>query len=309
LHFETFSDEDKRFHAPSFIKFKHPGFGFLNILCRLAEDLSEADLWFQFSHIPDDGVPMQEALDDLKREWNTCGAFNFPSFGCRGREIAELCSTDKHRQAVYHTNDLVDFRPLLKLRRELNREYANRPCGSITFGALLIWKMAHYRAFDDVKFAVPVDLKATASRERTLGFVFIRPGMYFDGKKQDGGFLNFQKAFNRQLLNTRKRKSASYELLESYALSAPVIYNFTIRCLHRILCDFVGSVGITIIKEADFFIAPLSDVHTQGFIAISNFLISGEDGSKVCNISIKGPKDKVENYIKVIKEVAAASGR
>jgi len=28
----------------------------MNILCRLTEDLSEADLWFQISHVAIDGV-------------------------------------------------------------------------------------------------------------------------------------------------------------------------------------------------------------------------------------------------------------
>jgi dihydroflavonol-4-reductase len=306
LHFETIPDINKRYHAPLFIKFKHPGFGFLNILCRLTEDFTEADFWFQLSHIPADGVPMQEVLNDLKRQWGTCQALKLPAGGYEKRKAAELCSTNNHKYGVYHIDDFVDFRPLLKLRRELNKKYTSKASGSVTLAALFIWKLAHYSAFDDIKFAVPVDLKATHNRERTLSFVFIRPSIYFDRDSPYGGFLKFQRDFNRQLRNTHKRRSVSYKLLESYALTAPAMYAFTIRCLRRPLCEFVGTVGITIIKKADLFIAPSSDVHTQGFIAISNFLISGEDGSRVCNISIKGPKGKIENYMKAIKEVVAS---
>ncbi|HNX68151.1 MAG TPA: SDR family oxidoreductase, partial [Candidatus Omnitrophota bacterium] len=42
------SPRSGRFQAPSFIKTKHPGFGILNVACRLSEDLLGADLWIQF---------------------------------------------------------------------------------------------------------------------------------------------------------------------------------------------------------------------------------------------------------------------
>ena len=88
--------------------------------------------------------------------------------------------------------------------------------------------MAQYKEFEDFKFAIPVDLRATAGRDRTLGFIFIRPGTYFDKQRPDRGFFVFQQEFNRQLFATRKRRSESYELLESYAAAPSALYAATI---------------------------------------------------------------------------------
>lgn len=302
----SFDMHEKRFQAPSFIKYKHPGFGFLNILCRFTSDLREADLWIQFSHVPIDGVPMQEVLRDLKRRWGVCGDFRFPSPGSKQKSTLELCSTKNAKRETYIINDFVDFRPFLKYRRELNRNYAHRLQGGITTAALLMWKLSTYRVFEDIKFAVPVDLRATTHRERTLGFVFMRPNIYFDRYRPDRGFLKFQQEFNQQLRATWKRRSESYKLLDSYSLASPAVYSLTSKLLSSVIGEFVGTLGLTIIKKADLFIAPLSDIHKDGFIAISNFFNVAEDGKKVCSVSIKGPKDKIEQYLEAIKEVAGS---
>jgi hypothetical protein len=84
------------------------------------------------------------------------------------------------------------------------------------------------------------------------------------------------------------------------------MYSATIKLLHKPLSEFVGTVGVTIIKKADLFIAPFSDVHTEGFIAVSNYFIPGKDGNRVCNISIKGPKNRITSYLETIKEVAGS---
>ncbi|NJL19261.1 MAG: hypothetical protein HC901_02975, partial [Bdellovibrionaceae bacterium] len=74
LHFELLPEhmaphDPKRFECPDLLRRKHPGLGILNICCRVTADLREADLWVQASHIPIDGVPLQEILDDLKSQW------------------------------------------------------------------------------------------------------------------------------------------------------------------------------------------------------------------------------------------------
>jgi len=73
--------------------------------------------------------------------------------------------------------------------------------------------------------------------------------------------------------------------------------------MRRPMQEFFGTVGLTIIKRADFFIAPCSDIHTEGFIALSNFSIPSEDGRKISAVSIKGPKEKIVKYIEVINDI------
>lgn len=308
IQFERLKSSDKgqnsgRFQVPTFIRCKHPGFGLMNIVCRFDAELKEVDLWFQFNHIPIDGVPAQEVLNDLKKAWNQNKTITFPGNEYDKGMTPVLCSTREGKKGVYHVNRFVDFKPFLTLRRELNRRCAGQLKGAITTAALLIWKMAQYREFEDIKFTVPVDLRATVDRERTLGFVFIRPAVYLDRNKPDRGFFDFQHEFNRQLRGVRKRQSEGYDYLECLALAPPWMYSATAKLMGPALRDFGGTVGITIIKKADFFIAPYSDVHRDGFIAFSSYSLPSEKGGRVGLVSIKGPKEKIQRYLEIIDEI------
>jgi hypothetical protein len=308
IHFEEIPSagdvfDEKRYHTPGFIKRKHPGFGFLNILCRFDRGFNEADLWFQFSHIPADGVPMQGVLRSLKKEWGQVEPFMFPAMNGKAG-ITVLCSSHGGEQGIYHVNEFIDFRSFLQYRKQFIARYGGKLKNSITIAALLMWELTHYPAFEDLKFAIPVDLAGTKGKERSLGFAFIRPSIYFDKLKADRGFLDFQRDFDRQLRATRKRQSAGYQLLESYALTPPLMYRSALKLIPSAIQEFAGTIGITIIKNAELFISPYTDVHVNGFIAISNFRNRAHDGSKVCNISIKGPEHKVRRYMATVKEVA-----
>jgi len=313
IHFEETSSSAgdfgvQRYKTPSFIKRKHPGFGFLNILCRFDRDFKEADLWVQFSHVPADGVPMQEVLKSLKKQWGQVEPFKLPSMNGENSNVAgipALCSSNGGAKGIYHVNAFVDFHPFLKYRKQFIAQYEGKFKNNITIAALLLWELAHYSAFEDMKFAVPIDLAETSRRERSLGFAFIRPGIYFDKNKADRGFLNFQRDFDRYLRATKKRKSIGYRLLESYALTSPFMYRSSIKLIPSAIGEFAGTIGLTIIKNAELFLSPYTDVHVDGFIAISNFHNRAQDGSKVCNVSIKGPKNRVSHYMEAIKEVAS----
>lgn len=308
IHFEimdanVLSEDGSRLKPPHFVKRKHPGFGLLNVTCRFTKDLQEADLWFQMHHVPIDGVPVQEVLGELKRRWGTRRKFLFPRPGCSQGEQPELVSTAAGPKGIYHKYLFIDFRAFLGFRRRLNARGTRAFRGNITAAALLIWKLAENRAFEDIKFAVPVDLPAEGKRERTLGFVFIRPCRYLDRTRPDRGFFNFQRAFNEQLLATKKRVSDSYRLLESMALAPPFLYEAAARILPGAEQEFAGTVGITVIKKADFFVAPISDVHADGFIAFSNFSLPSAGGGRVGVVSLKGPKEKIEAYAEALKDL------
>jgi len=297
---------DERFSMPCFIKHKHPGFGIFNIICRFTYDLNEVDFWVQCSHIPIDGVPVQEILEDIKKQWGLAGKLKLSLPDNEKKPSFELASTRNADEGIYIVKQFIDFRPFLKLRKGLNERYAVQAKGNVTAAALFMWRLSQYRPFENIKFAVPVDLRAANQRERTLGFVFIRPSVYFDKYKTDKGFIGFQQEFNRQLRAVGKRRSESYKLLESYALVSPCVYASTLKLLPSAVGEFVGTLGITIIKGADIFIGPFSDIHTDGFIAISNFMIPAEDGSRICSVTIKGRKEKIAAYLDVIKEVAGS---
>ena len=90
IQFDILTEEPEEFlherlATPNTQYRRHPGFGLLNIFCRFTPNLAEADLWFQYHHVPVDGMPMQEMLEELKREWGSCGQMKLSRFGqsCR----------------------------------------------------------------------------------------------------------------------------------------------------------------------------------------------------------------------------------
>lgn len=271
-------------------------------MCRFSDGYDEAELWFQINHVPIDGVPMQEVLQDLKEQWGIRGNLKFPPLSYNRKIVPELCSTKDSKSGIYHVSQFMDFQPFLKVRKELNERYANQIEGNITVVSMLAWGLAHHHAFDNVKFVIPIDLPACTGQERTLGFIFIRPSFYFDKDNPEEGFLKFQREFNRRFQATKERRSESYELLEVFALTPPLMYSTTLKLMPSALAEFTGTVGITIIKDADFFVAPLSDTHTDGFLAFGNFLVPIEGGGMAGAVSIKGPKGKVEDYLVAINE-------
>jgi len=75
----------------------------------------------------------------------------------------------------------------------------------------------------------------------------------------------------------------------------------------------LGSVVITMIKDADFFIAPFSDMMLDGFIAFGNYSIPTEDQEVAGLVSAKSTKDKVTQYLaavtQVVRDFNSVSGR
>jgi pimeloyl-ACP methyl ester carboxylesterase len=315
IHFEILPPDDphgdtSRFKYPDVIKRKHPGFGVLNICCRLTVDFQEADLWFQISHVSIDGVPMQEILNSLKAQWKTCGDLVFPSVSRKKMEIfPELCSTKIGRGGRYHADQLIDFRPLLKIRDDLNKRYAAKLSAPITVISMLGWGLAHHHIFSRRRFLFPIDLPSVNNKERTLGFVSIRPSLYIDNPALEDSFLEYQLKFNRKLYRTQARISGIYKLFELFALLPSPVYWFMQKFMKFLFSEVVGSVVITTIKDADFFIAPSSDVILDGFIAFGNFSIPTKDSKMAGIVSVKTTEDKVRLYLNSIEEVAGDFGK
>lgn len=301
--------DEGRFKYPNFIKRKHPGFGIFNICCRLTADYSEADLWFQTSHISIDGVATQEILSALKSEWTTCGDLVFPSMFDGEKKnneiIPEQCSTEGGENARYHASKFIDFSALLKIREKLNLRYKDKLSAPITIISMFGWGLSHHDVFRGCKFLFPVDLPSTSGDKQTLGFVIIRPSLYFNKHAHKDNFLAYQQEFNRRLYRTQTRINEIYKLFEIFALAPPPVYWLAQKFMKSVFSELLGTVVITTIKDADFFIAPFSDVILDGFIAFGNFSIPTKDKRKAGLVSVKSAKDKTILYIDAVEKVAA----
>ena len=98
-------------------------------------------------------------------------------------------------------------------------------------------------------------------------------------------------------------------MFEMLALLPSPIYWLTKKFMKSGLSELIGSVVITTIKDADFFVAPFSDVILDGFIAFGKYSIRTKDGGMVGLVSAKSTKENTIRYINAVEEVVADFGR
>jgi hypothetical protein len=281
---------------------RHPGFGLLNIFCRFTNNLAEADLWFQYHHVPVDGMPMQEMLDELKKEWGSCGQIKYPALSSPAAQMELYDFGDKICRARIYTC----FDEFMKLRKKINEKYYSQMGGPATIASMLIWGLSRHKDLSSRKFLFPVDtsLLVDYPQDRSISLVIIRPGKFFDPDKPGKGFIEYQNEFNRHLFATRLGKSETYELLELYALSHPLFYYFAGKLMPQALGELIGTAGVTILRDAEMFISPMTDVHFNGFIAIGNMKMPTEDGKNACAVSFCGNRELVLQYAEAIQNLS-----
>jgi hypothetical protein len=187
--------------------------------------------------------------------------------------------------------------------------YRARLNGPITLISLLGWGLAHHEAFRGRRFLCTVDVPAVGGRERTIGFVSIRPSLYFRGNGRSEGFLAFQKEFTRLLNNARGRADMLHKLLNGISVLPPVFYQLLGQALRPALPELVGSVGITTVKGADLFLAPSVELIVEGFVAFGNCSIPTQDQHRAGWVSVKGSRETTERYSDAIQEVISDFGR
>jgi len=306
IQFDTLTNDPEsvlkeRLATPNTKYRRHPGFGLLNIFCRFTNNLAEADLWFQYHHVPVDGMPMQEMLAELKKEWGSCGQIKYPALSSPAAEM-ELYDFghDIYRARIYLCLD-----EFLKLRKQVNEKYYSQMGGPATVASMLIWGLAQHKYLRNRKFLFPVDtsLLVDYPQDRSISLVIIRPGKFFDENKPGKGFLQYQREFNRHLFATRLGKSETYELLELYALIHPLFYHFASKIMPKAMGELIGTAGLTVLRDAEMFISPMTDIHFNGFIAMGNMKMPTEDGGNACAISFCGNKERVIQYAEAMQNL------
>ncbi len=308
LHFEyTTVDSNEllrtRLATPDFRLKRHPFWGLLNLVARFTPDLSEVDLWAQFHHVPVDGAPMQELLGKLKSIWGTAGDVMYPALHTPAGRVEILHYGDN----IFRARVYADFRDFLKLRQEINQRYASAMGGPATIAGMLIWGLASHPYFRERKFLLPLDttgeINADHPAERLLGLIFIRPGKYFDNEELLNGFIRFQREFNHRMSRTRMGYSESGEFLDLVALMPAWMNLLFWKLFPESLCEIVGSVGISVIRDADMFVSPITDLQQNGFIAFGKLAVPTTDGNATGAVSICGNREQIHNFIKAIEYI------
>lgn len=309
INFERTTEVNKkhlskeRLATPDFNILKHPGAGLLNINCRFSPDLLEADLWFQFHHVPVDGMPMQELMEKLKGQWGAAGPVVYPALKTPDAAPEVQFSGDK----MYRGRIFCDFAQILKVRKMLNKDFFNEMAGPAPLPALLMWGLAEHPDFKGYKFSMPVDTALLDGKgkvhERNISLIFIQPGLFYNKKDQFNGLLNFIREFNYLIYMTRMGKSECYEFIELGGMLHPFLTSLIQKLLSNTFSNVIGNAGLTIIKNAEMFITPLTELQRSGFIAIGNCRMPTSDGKYAGAISVCGEKKLVDSYVAALLDV------
>lgn len=288
-----------RFRTPDLRIYRHPGWGMTCVTARFTADFREVDLWFQFHHTTADGAPMQELLVDLKRLWGAVGPVVYPAFpGVISRPETLDCGDGVFRSRIY-----VDFSFLLRLRKYLNDHYTSAMHGSASLAGLLMWGLAHHPFFREKKMLLPIDAGISPEGERELGLLFIRPGAFFSETEPLRGFLRFQKEMNRRMNNARNGSGESHEFLSLCTMLHPFFYHLARLLAPSSLDEIVGTMGISIIRDAEMFISPLTDFQKNGFVTLGSVKIPTADGSCAGSLCICGSRAQIRIYLQAVKHL------
>ena len=290
--FEPIPASAERFAPPEFRTRRGLGFGFLTFVLRLDEAAGTADVWILAHHIGTDGVPLQELGSRLERAWgNTPVTFPEPE---DARGVGPRPCFVAGEREVYDSVSFHDFAPLIALRKRLNEKLRAEVGGDITLGCLLLWRLAQEPEFAGAKFASTVDVPASGKSQRDVDLVTLRPA---DFSFDDAGLVKYTRAFNELVTGCRARKSPVRTATQTAALLPAWLHAALLRNSPDAVRDTFGAVGLSVLKDAKVFVAPLSDIgFPGGFFAVGGVNLPTASGRTVGAVSVKGDRSMAENY-------------
>jgi hypothetical protein len=309
FRFEPWVDGPRRFIRPDDWTGKSPSavpdgtLPLFEFVIRVSADLG-ADVWVRINHAAMDGTPVQEMLGRLEKVWGIKSPTVFPD-----PESFEACTAPRPspgRDGIVEVQTFLDFSPLLAWRKRQNEKL----CEPMMLSAAIMWWLNKVPEFSRSRIGTTIDMpeiKMGSKRlDRGVGMIVFRPADYFD---LPDGLARYVEDFNREVAQTRQRKTRHCRTVDAAAYIPPVL-------LKAILCHGLsrkhrafGKMGITIIRDAKVFGAPLGDCgHPGGFIAIGDVSLPSENGTRVGCVHVKGPECVITKYAALIREAINLAG-
>ena len=301
------ADTVARFTPPRFHARRSLGSGFLTCVIRHGQTQGDVDLWMSAHHVGLDGVPLQELLSGLEREWgSTPPAFPPPDVD-HPFLPPRACSIEGERP-VDEMLCFADLSPVKDLRRAVNTRFVDRLRAPATFGAVLAWVLEAEPEFSGVRIASTVDVAASNGYERDVDVVPLRPADFTKGGRGWDEFIAFANEFTRLIALSRERRSPLRAGMSTAGLLPAAVHAHVVRSNPAALDDTFGSLCITIIRDAQVFVSPMTDLGLgHGFFAIGSTELPSVTGAPVTAVSIKGDSGRIGGHYAALRRAIARS--
>lgn len=249
------------------------------------------DVWAYAHHTGTDGVPLQELVCRLTAAWGRAGAVNYPE--PEGDPLIRPCHFPGERP-VYESLSFHDFSGLLAERKRLNTSKVTGDA-EVSVGGVFMAALAREPEFVRVKFGSTVDVTASNGYDRCVGMVSLAPGA-FDSVRA------FASAYDAAVSDVRVRKGPAATAIDTAKQLPAWLHRAMLVQFPEVTDATFGSVGLSILREADLFVAPFADLgFPGGFIAIGNVSLPAASGRRVGCVSVKGDRDTVERVPAAIR--------
>ena len=291
-----------RFAAPSFCARRTLGLGYLSWVARPLAGGDAVDLWVSAHHVGLDGVPLQDCLNRLTRAWGRAAEPVFPGAVAGTAFLGPRPCHAPGERPVDELTMFVDLAPVLALRRRAAERFGKETGGEVTLGTLLAWLLTGEPEFADVRVASTVDIPSSHGYERDVDVVSLRPADYRSGPGPWDGFASFAREFNRLIALCRERTSPVRVGMQTAGLLPAWAHSTLVHSNPAALDDTFGTLCITIIRDAQVFIAPMTDLGLRhGFFAIGSAALPAPDGTQVASVSVKGDAGRIAQYPAVLQ--------
>jgi hypothetical protein len=271
----------------------------IDLVARVHTGRNEFDVWLRFNHAATDGVPAQELVSRLEQALGTGEQVLYPE----PDQFTPRCEPMADAPGVAQLQCFLDFAPLLAWRKDVNARIGE----PLTLSAALTWRMGQLPEFRDVHFGSTVESVHTPGPRglpRGVGVVVARPGDFVRGHaSQDAALAAFAREINRRVDAARTRSSGAARTLDAAACLPPALERSVLHHALDNMPSTFGHLGITMLKDAKVFGAPLADAgHPRGFVAVGAVnLPTGRDGLVGC-VTVKGRAEVISRYAQVLMQ-------
>jgi hypothetical protein len=278
------ADSTARFIPPDFRRFRSLGFNTLTfVIRRIPAGL--LDIWVQVHHVGADGAPTQELLSRLATRWGR-EETAFPP-----EETALAHCSIKGERDLWTSSSFLDFAPFLA--RRAAAVWAGAPVA-----AQLLWELAALPAFTGRRFAVAVDVPPQGSWSRAVDLISLRPADFALPADYIARFRELVQA-------ARARSSPTWRTMERAATLPAALAASALAHIPEGSRRNFGTVGLSILKDAEVFTAPMSDhAFEEGFLAIGRLGLPSAGGTVGC-LSVKGTRAQAESYPELFRRLLA----